>query len=80
MFNSFPSDPCLQLRLRRNAVTDFRCEMAFVIERGLPDEEFVAVDWAAMTQLETLFLDLRTYVSGGVDGGFLLDAIRRAAG
>lgn len=79
MFNSFPSDPCLQLRLRRNAVTDFRCEMAFVIERGLPDEEFVAVDWAAMTQLETLFLDLRTYVSGGVDGGFLLDAIRRAA-
>ncbi|KXH48675.1 hypothetical protein CSIM01_13032 [Colletotrichum simmondsii] len=78
MFNSVPSDPWLQLRLRRNAVTDFRCEMAFVIEGGLIGEEFIAVDWAAMTQLETLFLDLRTYASGS-GGGFLQDAIRRAA-
>ncbi|KAK1503831.1 uncharacterized protein CCOS01_17007 [Colletotrichum costaricense] len=78
MFNSVPSDPWLQLRLRRNAVTDFRCEMAFVIERGLPDGEFIAVDWTAMTRLETLFLDLRTYASGS-GGGFLQDAIRRAA-
>ncbi|KAF4777908.1 hypothetical protein HER10_EVM0009818 [Colletotrichum scovillei] len=78
MFNSVPSDPWLQLRLRRNAVTDFRCEMAFVVKGGLFGEEFVAVDWAAMTQLETLFLDLRTYASGS-GGGFLHDAIRRAA-
>ncbi|KAK1638427.1 hypothetical protein BDP81DRAFT_470686 [Colletotrichum phormii] len=75
LFNSFPSDPWLQLRLRRNAVTDFRCEMALLIERG-PDE-FIAVDWAAMTQLETLFLDLRTYAAQG--GAFLRDGIRRAA-
>ncbi|KAK1725707.1 uncharacterized protein BDZ83DRAFT_576074 [Colletotrichum acutatum] len=77
MFNSLPSDPYLQLRLRRNAVTEFRSDMAFFIERGFPDEEFIAVDWAAMMQLETLFLDLRTYASGG--GGFLRDAIRCAA-
>ncbi|KAK1671198.1 hypothetical protein BDP55DRAFT_560945 [Colletotrichum godetiae] len=76
LFNSLPSDPWLQLRLRRNAVTDFRCEMAFVIERG--PEEFVAVDWTAMTQLETLFLDLRTYAAQG-GGTFLRDGIRRAA-
>ncbi|KXH60942.1 hypothetical protein CSAL01_08757 [Colletotrichum salicis] len=76
LFNSFPSDPWLQLRLRRNAVTDFRCEMAFLIERG--PKEFVALDWAAMTQLETLFLDLRTYAAAQ-GGAFLRDGIRRAA-
>ncbi|OHE92317.1 hypothetical protein CORC01_12379 [Colletotrichum orchidophilum] len=73
MFNGFPSDPWLQLRLRRNALTNFRCEMEIVVERG---SELRAVDWAAMTQLETLFLDLRTYARGG---SLHRDGIRRGA-
>ncbi|KZL63576.1 urea transport protein [Colletotrichum incanum] len=61
MFSGFPRDPWRELRLRRNALTRFRLEMKLFIERGT---ELLAVEWSAMTQLETLYLDLRAYGRG----------------
>ncbi|CCF47061.1 hypothetical protein CH063_15596 [Colletotrichum higginsianum] len=58
MLNGVPRDPWQQLRLRRNALTKYRLEMRIFVERGA---ELLAVDWAAMTLLETLFIDLRAY-------------------
>ncbi|KAJ0159515.1 hypothetical protein CTA2_9547 [Colletotrichum tanaceti] len=58
MLNGVPRDPWQQLRLRRNALTNYRLKMRIFVERG---PELLAVDWAAMTQLETLFIDLRAY-------------------
>ncbi|GKT89620.1 urea transport protein [Colletotrichum tofieldiae] len=61
MFSGFPRDPWRELRLRRNALTRFRLEMKLFVERG---PELLAVEWSAMTQLETLYLDLRAYGRG----------------
>ncbi|KAK1987097.1 hypothetical protein LZ30DRAFT_580735 [Colletotrichum cereale] len=61
MFNGAPRDPWRELRLRRNALTGFRLEMRLLVERG---PEFLAVRWCDMTQLETLYLDLRAYGRG----------------
>ncbi|EFQ28920.1 hypothetical protein CGRA01v4_10389 [Colletotrichum graminicola] len=63
MFNGFPRDPWRDLRLRRNALTRSQLEMRLLVERG-PD--LLAVTWGAMTQLETLYLDLRAYGRGQV--------------
>ncbi|KAK1996199.1 hypothetical protein LX36DRAFT_692135 [Colletotrichum falcatum] len=63
VFNGFPRDPWRDVRLRRNALTGFRLEMRLLVERG---PELVAVKWGAMTQLETLYLDLRAYGRGQV--------------
>lgn len=58
MFNGFAKDPWFQLRLRRNALTNFGVEMKIFIEVGA---SLVEVEWGALAQLETLFLDLRAY-------------------
>ncbi|KAK2058600.1 hypothetical protein LY76DRAFT_593124 [Colletotrichum caudatum] len=72
MFNGFPRDLWRDLRLRRNAVTRFHLEMELLVERG-PD--LIAVRWGALTQLETLYLDLRAYGRGKVGK----ESVRRGA-
>ncbi|GKT40192.1 uncharacterized protein ColSpa_00373 [Colletotrichum spaethianum] len=61
MLNGLLRDSWRELRLRRNALTSFRLEMKLFVKRG---PELLAVEWSAMTQLESLYLDLRAYRRG----------------
>ncbi|KAL0936420.1 urea transport protein [Colletotrichum truncatum] len=64
MFNSVPRDPWLRLRLRRNPEAKLGFGMRLLVETA---EDIVEVDWAVMPQLETVFLDLRSYGRGPME-------------
>ncbi|KAF3812208.1 Urea active transporter [Colletotrichum gloeosporioides] len=58
MFHSVPKDPWFRLRLRRNPEAKIGFGMRFFVEAGA---SMLQVDWSVMPQLETVFLDLRSY-------------------
>ncbi|KAF9876555.1 hypothetical protein CkaCkLH20_05963 [Colletotrichum karsti] len=73
MFNGVAKDPWFELRLRRNTETRIGFGMRLFVET---EASMVEVDWAVMPQLETVFLDLRSYGRGRVGE----EGIRRGAG
>ncbi|KAF5492834.1 Urea active transporter [Colletotrichum fructicola] len=78
MFHSVPKDPWFRLRLRRNPEPKIGFGMRFFVEAGA---SMLQVDWSVMPQLETVFLDLRSYGRGyrGSRGKPEDDGIRRGA-
>ncbi|KAF4920969.1 Urea active transporter [Colletotrichum viniferum] len=78
MFHSVPKDPWFRLRLRRNPEPKIGFGMRFFVEAGA---SMLLVDWSVMPQLETVFLDLRSYGRGyrGARGKPEDDGIRRGA-
>ncbi|KAF6830163.1 urea transport protein [Colletotrichum musicola] len=72
MFNGAPRDPWPQLRRRGDRATRDAYEMRLVVDSG---GEMLELDWAAMTQLESVFLDLRAYGRGEMEE----EGIRRGA-
>ncbi|KAF5517315.1 Urea active transporter [Colletotrichum aenigma] len=78
MFHSVPKDPWFRLRLRRNPEPKIGFGMRFFVEAGA---SMLQVDWSVMPQLETVFLDLRSYGRGyrGARGKPEDDGIRRGA-
>lgn len=72
MFNGAPRDPWLQLRRRGDRATRAAFEMRLVVDAGA---EMLELDWAAMPQLESVFLDLRAYGRGEMEE----EGIRRGA-
>ncbi|KAJ0337879.1 hypothetical protein KNSL1_012695 [Colletotrichum chrysophilum] len=78
MFHSVPNDPWFRLRLRRNPEPKIGFGMRFFVEAGA---SMLQVDWSVMPQLETVFLDLRSYGRGhrGSRGKPEDDGIRRGA-
>ncbi|KAI8170089.1 Urea active transporter [Colletotrichum sp. SAR 10_70] len=78
MFHSVPKDPWFRLRLRRNPEPKVGFGMRFFVEAG---GSMLQVDWSVMPQLETVFLDLRSYGRGyrGARGKPEDDGIRRGA-
>uniref|UniRef100_L2GAR4 Urea transport protein n=1 Tax=Colletotrichum fructicola (strain Nara gc5) TaxID=1213859 RepID=L2GAR4_COLFN len=78
MFHSVPKDPWFRLRLRRNPEPKIGFGMRFFVEAGA---SMLQVDWSVMPQLETVFLDLRSYGRGyrGSRGKPEDAAVRRGA-
>lgn len=70
VFNGAPKDPWLRLRQRRDRATRAAFELRLVV-----GAEMLEMDWAAMTQLESVFLDLRAYGRGAMEE----EGIRRGA-
>lgn len=75
MFNGIAKDPWFQLRLRRNPETKIGFGMRLFVETAAAAADILEVDWGVMPQLETVFLDLRSYGRGKTGE----DSIRKGA-